>query len=114
MPVSSIEEAPAAQPKYECCTFRGSVVALDAATGDQIWKSYTITEAPNEVGKNAAGTAMMRAGRRGGLELADDRPPKGVLYIGTGNSYTEPAVEDERLGDRDGLSRPARSSGGTR
>ena len=73
VPVSSIEEAPAAQPNYECCTFRGSVVALEAATGEQLWKSYTITEAPTagrqELGRHRA----VRAGRRGGVELADDR-----------------------------------------
>src|SRR5262245_6197374 len=33
VPVSSLEEGTAVIPTYECCTFRGSVVALDAATG---------------------------------------------------------------------------------
>src|SRR5271170_6129998 len=33
VPVSSIEEVLATGAKYECCTFRGSVAALDAATG---------------------------------------------------------------------------------
>jgi len=32
---SSFEEAVSADPKYPCCTFRGSVVALRAANGDQ-------------------------------------------------------------------------------
>ena len=36
VPVSSTEEVPASRPNYPCCTFRGSVVALDAATGKQI------------------------------------------------------------------------------
>ena len=31
VPVSSLEEAAGSQATYECCTFRGSVVALDAA-----------------------------------------------------------------------------------
>ena len=35
VPVSSLEEGTAAIPTYECCTFRGSVVALDAASGKQ-------------------------------------------------------------------------------
>src|SRR5581483_2170602 len=33
VPVASLEEAMGVQPHYPCCTFRGSVVALDAATG---------------------------------------------------------------------------------
>jgi polyvinyl alcohol dehydrogenase (cytochrome) len=35
VPISSIEES-AADPKDGCCTFRGSVVALNAATGDKV------------------------------------------------------------------------------
>src|SRR5262245_8831802 len=40
VPVSSGEEVAAADPAYACCTFRGSVSALDALTGRVIWKSY--------------------------------------------------------------------------
>src|SRR5215471_17466296 len=36
--VASLEEGTAAIPSYECCTFRGSVVSIDAASGKQIWK----------------------------------------------------------------------------
>ena len=69
VPVSSVEEVPAARPNYACCTFRGSVVALDAATGVQLWKSYMIPDAPQIVGKNSAGTPhgsppAPRSGRR--------------------------------------------------
>ncbi|MCU1382712.1 MAG: cytochrome Cbb3 [Acidobacteria bacterium] len=93
VPVSSTEEAPAAQPKYECCTFRGSVVALAAATGEQLWKSYTITEAPTEVGRTSIGTPQYApAGAAVWNSPTIDRQ-KGVLYIGTGNSYTGPAVK---------------------
>jgi polyvinyl alcohol dehydrogenase (cytochrome) len=56
--VSSVEEVPAAQPNYECCTFRGSVVAPRGGDGNQIWKTYTVQEAPQQVGKNSKGTAL--------------------------------------------------------
>src|SRR5262245_1684202 len=46
VPVASFEEGSGPNPKYECCTFRGSLVAYDAATGNQVWKSYTIPERP--------------------------------------------------------------------
>jgi len=46
VPLSSIEDPLQHEPGYACCTFRGSVVALDAATGRLLWKSYTIPEEP--------------------------------------------------------------------
>ena len=36
--VSSNEESLATNPDYPCCSFRGSVVALDANTGRILWK----------------------------------------------------------------------------
>src|SRR6185503_9151405 len=42
VPIASIEEASAMSPTYECCTFRGSLVAVDAGTGSLLWKTYTI------------------------------------------------------------------------
>jgi polyvinyl alcohol dehydrogenase (cytochrome) len=58
VPTSSYEEVTGAAPKYECCKFRGAVTALDAATGKQIWKSYTIAEEPHAVRKNKQGTQL--------------------------------------------------------
>jgi polyvinyl alcohol dehydrogenase (cytochrome) len=58
VPVSSIEEATGSPASYPCCTFRGSVVALDIATGRQIWKGYTIPEAPRPTKRNAMGTQL--------------------------------------------------------
>ena len=49
------EEGQGGIARYECCTFRGSVTALDAITGAVIWKSYTITEEPKPKAKNASG-----------------------------------------------------------
>ncbi len=39
VPVSSGEEGQGNNAKYECCTFRGSIVALDARTGALVWKT---------------------------------------------------------------------------
>ena len=93
VPVSSVEEVPAAQPGYQCCTFRGSVVALDAATGSEIWKSYTVPEAPQPAGRNAAGTQLWKGAGAAVWSAPTIDPVKGVLYVGTGNSYTAPAVD---------------------
>ena len=57
VPVASGEEGAGAAPDYQCCRFRGSVVALDAASGKQIWKTYTI-DVPKRTKKNKQGTQL--------------------------------------------------------
>ena len=55
VPVSSGEEGASADPRYPCCTFRGSVVALDSITGKQIWKAYTIDKPARPTRKGPQG-----------------------------------------------------------
>jgi polyvinyl alcohol dehydrogenase (cytochrome) len=57
VPVSTSEGFSASTLDYPCCTFRGSVVALNAETGDQIWKTYTIP-ASKPIRKNSIGTQL--------------------------------------------------------
>jgi polyvinyl alcohol dehydrogenase (cytochrome) len=86
------EEGQGGGGSYECCTFRGSVTALNANTGAVIWKSYTIAEEPKVRGKNPRGiTAWGPAG--GGIWAAPTVDVKRkAIYVATGNGYTEPAV----------------------
>ena len=42
--VSSSEETLATNPDYPCCTFRGSVVALNAKTGAKLWKTFDMPD----------------------------------------------------------------------
>ena len=92
VPVSSSEEGAGSLPDYECCRFRGSVVALDAATGQQIWKSYTIPDEPKPIRKNARGTQLW--GPSGGAiwssPVIDEA--RNALYVTTGNNYSDPAT----------------------
>jgi polyvinyl alcohol dehydrogenase (cytochrome) len=90
VPVSSLEEA-TADPSYPCCTFRGSVVAFDAATGKRLWQRYTIDEAPREVGTTQAGTKIFSPSGAAIWNAPTLDPGRGLLYIGTGNNYTGPA-----------------------
>jgi polyvinyl alcohol dehydrogenase (cytochrome) len=88
--VSSNEETDAASVSYPCCTFRGSVVALNPASGQIEWQTYTVPS-------------------NGGLPCMSSNPPAGcgysggavwdspavdlatkTVYIGTGNNYTAP------------------------
>ena len=73
VPVSSSEEFSSGNPGYPCCTSRGSVVALDANTGKQIWKAWVVPEEPKPYKTMANGVDALQAGRRRGLEFADDR-----------------------------------------
>ncbi|MBT4162057.1 MAG: PQQ-binding-like beta-propeller repeat protein, partial [Gammaproteobacteria bacterium] len=90
-PVSSLEVVPATDPKYECCKFRGSVVALDGQTGEVIWKTETITEPLRETGLNSAGT--MNYGPSGApiWNTPTVDPKRRLLYAGTGENYSSPA-----------------------
>ena len=91
VPVASGEEGAGVNPRYACCTFRGSVVALDAATGRQIWKTYTIAEAPKPVGQNSNGVQRFAPAGGGVWNSPTIDPKRHALYIGTGDAYTEPA-----------------------
>jgi polyvinyl alcohol dehydrogenase (cytochrome) len=91
--VSSIEEVTGAAPNYECCKFRGSVLALDAATGKQIWKSYTIAEEPKPVRKNSAGTQLWGPSGAGVWSSPTIDVKRRAVYVSTGDSYSEPAAK---------------------
>ncbi|HEY6344265.1 MAG TPA: PQQ-binding-like beta-propeller repeat protein [Bryobacteraceae bacterium] len=91
VPVSSGEEILAANPDYQCCTFRGSVSALDALTGRVIWKTYVIPESPKPMGKNAKGTQQFGPAGGGIWSSPTVDPGRHALYVGTGNAYIAPA-----------------------
>ena len=92
VPVSSREEAKVADPRYPCCAFRGSVLALDAATGKRIWKTYTIDEAPIPGQKNSAGTLIVGPSGVPVWNTPTIDVKRNVLYLGTGNNYSPPAT----------------------
>jgi polyvinyl alcohol dehydrogenase (cytochrome) len=80
--VSSNEEALATSNAYPCCTFRGSMVALNAATGAILWKTYTVPDNGGQVG-GYSGNAIWGP-------VAID-PGRNALFASTGNNYTVPA-----------------------
>jgi polyvinyl alcohol dehydrogenase (cytochrome) len=52
--VSSSEEGLATDPAYPCCTFRGSMVALDAVTGRMLWKTFTVPDNKGQTNQYSA------------------------------------------------------------
>jgi len=88
VPVSSIEEAFGTRSDYECCTFRGSVVALDAETGEEVWKAYTIAEEPQQTKKNAIGVQLFGPSGAAVWSAPTVDPARGAVYVATGNAYS--------------------------
>jgi len=93
VPVSSMEEATGSPSAYQCCTFRGSVVALDIATGKQIWKSYTIPEAPRPTKRNAMGTQLYGPSGAAVWSAPTIDVQRHALYVATGDNYSDPPSE---------------------
>lgn len=90
VPVSSIEETAAGQPGYACCTFRGSLNALDPATGDIRWRTFMVPE-PQAVGKNAAGVTLWGPSGVGIWSAPTLDLKRRLVYAATGNTYSAPA-----------------------
>lgn len=89
--VSSAEELAGANPKYPCCTFRGSINALDAKTGAILWRTYTIPTEAVPADKNAAGTQMFGPSGAAIWGSPAIDPDHHLLYVGTGDNYSSPA-----------------------
>jgi polyvinyl alcohol dehydrogenase (cytochrome) len=90
VPVQGVgEEGQGSHNNYECCTFRGSVSALDGNTGAVIWKTYTVGEnqprGTNKDGVRAFGPA---GGGVWSAPTVDVR--RRLVYVGTGNGYADP------------------------
>jgi polyvinyl alcohol dehydrogenase (cytochrome) len=80
--VSSGEEGLATDPAYPCCSFRGSVVALDVKTGAMLWKTFDMPDNGGKPGGYSGGAVWQPP--------AID-PKRGTLFVGTGNNYSAPA-----------------------
>jgi polyvinyl alcohol dehydrogenase (cytochrome) len=86
--MASTEDKMAGNSGYGCCTFRGSVAALDIGSGRIVWKSYTVLEEPQPTRKNSAG--VQEFGPAGAAIVASPTidPKRNVLYVATGGSTT--------------------------
>lgn len=93
VPISSGEEGAAADPNYPCCTFRGSVVALDTATGKQVWKTYAIDETPKPTRQGPPGVQYWGPSGAAIWSSPTADLNRHVLYVATGNNYSSPATD---------------------
>ena len=90
VPVSSVEEVLAIDPRYSCCTFRGLIAALDARTGEVLWRGYVSAPAQpirlNEIGVQLFGPSGGAIWSSPTIDLKANR-----IYVTTGDSYLDPA-----------------------
>ena len=89
VPVSSSEEISPFVKGYRCCSFRGSVAALDAASGRTLWRTFTIAEAPRPYRTDPAGGELLGPAGAAVWSAPTIDPARGALYVATGDSYTD-------------------------
>ena len=85
---SSLEESLVVDPNAMCCTFRGSVIAVDAATGRTLWQTFTIAEQakPQPGGKMGPSGAAIWS-----TPTIDEQ--REAVYVATGDNYSSPVTE---------------------
>ncbi len=93
VPVSSGEEQSRRRPGYQCCTFRGSVVAMDAATGEILWQTYMAPETPSPHGKTPDGSTIFAPSGMAIWSSPTIDVAKKRIYVGTGDNYSEPGTD---------------------
>ena len=91
IPVSSSEEFASGNVDYPCCTSRGSIVALDANTGKQVWKYWVVADEPKPVKKNANGVQIYAPAGGSIWNSPTIDPDRGAIYFGTGDATTAPS-----------------------
>jgi polyvinyl alcohol dehydrogenase (cytochrome) len=85
---SSLEESLVVDPNANCCTFRGSLVAVDAATGRTLWQTFTIAQPaqPRVGGKlGPSGAAIWST------PTIDEQ--RQAVYVATGDNYSDPVTD---------------------
>ena len=92
VPVSTSEEFSASHLDYSCCTFRGSLVALDANTGAQVWKSYIVPE-PKPTRKNSRGVQQYSPSGGSIWNSPTIDAERGAIYVGTGDGQSNPVPD---------------------
>jgi polyvinyl alcohol dehydrogenase (cytochrome) len=93
VPVSSYEEVTGANKSYSCCSFRGSLAALDASNGKILWKTFTIAEPAKPTATNAVGVEQMGPSGAGILSAPTFDAATQRIYVTTGDNYSDPPTQ---------------------
>lgn len=92
VPLSSNDDINSMDPAYPCCTHAGSLVALDVATGEIVWRTPTISDAPSLSGRTSIGTEIYGPSGASIWNTPTVDEARGLLFVGTGNNHSRPAT----------------------
>jgi polyvinyl alcohol dehydrogenase (cytochrome) len=92
VPMSSYEESQGARPDYGCCTFRGSLSALDTKSGKVVWRTYMISGEPQPRGTSSSGATLYGPAGASIWSAPTIDAGRGLIYVATGNSYSGAAA----------------------
>ena len=92
VPISSAEEAIAAIDNHVCCKFRGAVVAMEAASGKVLWETFMVPPA-KQFTTNAKGDPLFGPAGAAIWSAPTIDAKRGVLYVATGDSYTDAPID---------------------
>ena len=87
---TALEELAGADPSYECCTFRGKMMALNRFNGKLVWRAYTL-DAAQPVRKNAIGVQLWGPSGASIWSSPALDPERNSMYVTTGDNYSDPA-----------------------
>jgi polyvinyl alcohol dehydrogenase (cytochrome) len=91
--VSSLEEALAVSAGYVCCTFRGSVLAIQAVDGKVLWKRYLIDEEAKPQPRSKRGSAVSGPSGVSVWTAPTLDPGRDRMYVTTGDNYSDPPTK---------------------
>lgn len=91
VPISSNEDVGPLDKTYPCCTHSGAVVAVDAGTGEILWRTATVEEAPRVTGHTDAGTEIRGPSGASVWNTPTVSRRHGLLFVGSGNNHSRPA-----------------------
>lgn len=92
VPLSSNDDINSMDPEFPCCSHSGAVVALDAATGELLWRTPMIDEAPRVTGRTVLGTEIRGPSGASIWNTPTVDAKRGLLFVGTGNNHSRPAT----------------------
>jgi polyvinyl alcohol dehydrogenase (cytochrome) len=87
VPMSGTETLVGGDLNYECCKSRGAVAALNANTGEVLWRTQSIQEPLRQLGANANGKQRWGPAGASVWNTPTVDAKRGLIYVGTGNSF---------------------------
>jgi polyvinyl alcohol dehydrogenase (cytochrome) len=92
VPAASWEETRSGNPKYPCCTFRGSISAFRVSDGALLWKTYMVGPS-HKTGKRHNGEPLYGPSGAGIWAAPTIDAKRGLLYVATGDNFTQPPTD---------------------